>query len=371
MSDKRFSKSQIFFFVLMLAVATGLWFGRYTVGGFFSDSYAAGKSSKKKSKRSKKGVPVIVKPVVLARNAIRVESIGTARAKKFVTLFSKTAGEIISFKLNSGNRVKKGQVILELDPKIARLNKRMAETKLIEAKRLLSRSKQLRNQRVNSKANVQDALSVVERAEVELAQAREALVDRKIRAPFDGIVGIPKVEEGDRVTSAMPIITIDNRKTLVVEFEIAERYLSMLSIGKKLTARTPSSPDKMIEGTIESLDSRVDPSSRSIRVRAAFQNINDSLRPGISFFISLHFPGKEYPRVPQLALQWESGKSYVWRVKQRKVEKVFVRAINRLSTTVLVDGELSPGDLVVVEGVHRLRPGRRVKYKRPKTSMKQ
>jgi membrane fusion protein (multidrug efflux system) len=369
-ADKRFNKTQIIIFLALVVFATSLWIGRNFVGGIFSDSYAASKTSKKKKKRLKRAVPVIVKPVAFARNAIRIEAIGTARAKKFVTLFPETAGEIMSFKLNAGDHVKKGQVILELDPKNAKLTKRMAETRLVEAKRLLSRSKQLRNQRVNSKANVQDALSVVERAEVELAQAREALVDRTIRAPFDGIVGIPKAEEGERVTPAMPIITIDNRKTLVVEFEIAERYLSTLSIGQKVSAKTPSSPDKDIEGTIESLDSRVDPISRSIRVRAAFANLNDTLRPGASFFVNLSLPGKKYPQVPQLALQWESGKSFVWRVKKRKAQKVLVRAINRLSTTVLVEGELSAGDLVVVEGVHRLRPGRKVIYKHLKTNQK-
>jgi RND family efflux transporter MFP subunit len=369
-ADKRFNKSQIIIFLALVVFASSLWIGRNFVGGIFSDSYAAGDTSKKKKKRSKRAVPVIVKPISFACNTIRIEAIGTARAKKFVTLFSQAAGEITSLKLNAGDQVKKGQVILELDSKNAKLKKRLTETRLVEVKRLLKRSNQLRNQRVNSKANVQDALTVVERAELELAQAREELDERTIRAPFDGIVGIPKVEEGDRVTPAMPIITIDNRKTLIVEFEIAERYLSMLSMGQKVMAQTPSSPDRDIEGKIESLDSRVDPVSRSISVRAAFANLNDSLRPGVSFFVNLSLPGKEYPQVPQLALQWESGKSFVWRVTKKRAEKVIVRAINRLSTTVLVAGDLSVGDLVVVEGVHRLRPGRKVKFKRLKTSQK-
>ena len=371
MLDKRFSKSQILIFLVLFVAATSLWFGRMHIGDFFSDSHAAGKPSNKKSKGSKKrSVPVIVKPVVLARNEIRIEAIGTARAKQFVTLYPKASGEIMAFNVKAGDRVKRGQVILKLESKNSRLAKQLAETRVTEVKRLLKRSKQLRSNRVNSNANVQDAQSVMERAELELAQARESLIDRTMRAPFDGIVGIPSVERGDRVTPATKIITIDNRKTLVVEFEIAERYLSQLKIGQKITAKTPTKQDRIIDGVIEHLDSRVDPVSRSIRVRAAFANTDDALRPGVSFFVTMNLIGKEYPSVPQLALQWESGKSYVWRVTKGKVHKVIVRSVNRLSTSILVDGELSPGDLVVVEGVQRLRQGRKVKFKKPKTVMK-
>ena len=118
------------------------------------------------------------------------------------------------------------------------------------------------------------------------------------------------------------------------------------------------------------LNSRVDPESRSIRVRAAFPNADDTLRPGVSFFIHMALPGKEYPSVPQLALQWESGKSFIWRIVDQKAEKVIVRSINRLRTRILVDGKLSPGDLVVVEGVQRLRDGRKVIFTKPQTSLK-
>jgi RND family efflux transporter MFP subunit len=363
---KRFSKIQIIAFALMFAGALGLWFEREYVSQLFAQSYDDGKSKKNKKKKKRK-VPVIVKYVKQQTDVVRIAAIGTARAKRFVTIYPQASGEIIDFMVVAGERVKNKQPILKLESRKARIANRLAEKKLKEARRLLTRSKRLRSSRVNSLANVEDAETVYERAQLELEQTREALNDRTIEAPFAGIVGIPKVEKGDRITPATEIITIDNRDTLIVEFEVAERYLSRLKIGHPVHAVTPTFPDKTIKGTIENLDSRVDPVSRTIRIRAAFSNKDDSLLPGVSFFIKLDLPGKMFPMVPQLALQWGEGKSFVWRVtEKKKVEKVIVRLVNRLNNTILIDGDIAPGDLVVVEGVQRLREGRRVVFKKPK-----
>jgi RND family efflux transporter MFP subunit len=359
---KRFGKTQTTIFAGLVATAVVLWAGHEYVSDLFAKSYDSAKTGKKDSR---KGVPIIVQTVTKAVNTIRVEAIGTARAQRFVTLYPETSGEIVAFKVEAGQQVEKGQVILELDSENAKLAKRLAETRLTEAKRLLSRSQQLRSSRVNSTANVQDAQTVYERAELELAQAREALDDRILRSPFAGIVGIPKVENGERVTPTMPVITIDNRETILVEFDIAEKYLSRLKVGQPVSAVTPTFQNTIIEGSVEKIDSRVDPVSRSIRVRAAFSNTDDSLRPGISFFVTLELPGQDVFSVPQLAVQWEDGKSYVWRIVKNEAEKITVQSVNRLSDTILVSGDLAEGDQVVVEGVQRLRPGSRVSIQSP------
>ena len=367
MNLKRFAKLQTLVFAVLVAVALGLWFGRAEVSSVLAtitgaDS-ASGKSGGNKSKgKRKKGVPVIVKPVAMARDQVRIEAIGTARAKKFVTLYPEVAGRITDFKVNGGDLVEKNQVIVELENKDQLLAVRMATSKLLEAKRLLGRSEMLRRSRVKSTANVQDAQTFHERAQLELRQAEEALADRTLRAPFAGVVGIPKVENGDRVTDTTHIINIDNRETLLVEFDVAERYLARLKVGQKVTANIPSYPDRIFTGAIRRLDSRVEPLSRTIRVRATFPNKDDLLRPGMSFFVELVLAGAEYTVVPQLALQWDSGTSYVWKVKKRKAKKVAVRSVKRLDNRILVDGKLEVGDLVVVEGVQRLREGRKVSF---------
>jgi multidrug efflux pump subunit AcrA (membrane-fusion protein) len=102
-----------------------------------------------------------------------------------------------------------------------------------------------------------------------------------------------------------------------------------------------------------------------VMVRAVIPNPDDLLRPGMSFAVKVLIPGEDYATVPELALQWEKGESFVWRVRDGAAEKLTVRSVKRLNQIVLVDGDIRQGDLVVVEGVQRLRPGREVSYSAP------
>ncbi len=312
------------------------------------------------NKKPAAGAPVIVEAVGESRDSVLVEAIGTARARLSVTLFPAAAGEIMAFPVTTGQQVKKNDVIMRLDSRDAQLQVGVAETRVKEAENALTRAQRLKDNNVRSSANVEDAAVILERTKLELDQAREALADRTVRAPFDGIVGIPKVEVGDRVTTSTEIITIDDRSTLLVEFEVAERLLSRLKQDMPVTARTPTFRDRDIEGSINKIDSRVDPVSRTVRVRAAFPNTDDSLRPGMSFFVQLDLPGEMLASVPELALQWQDGESFIWRVTDGKAERVTVTTKRRLNNKVLIEGDVQPGDVVVVEGVQRLRPGRLV-----------
>jgi len=151
-----------------------------------------------------------------------------------------------------------------------------------------------------------------------------------------------------------------------VMIDVAERYLARIAVGQAVTARTPGFAGRTFNGRVDEIDSRIDPDSRTVKVRATLPNTDDLLRPGMSFAIELNIPGPAYPEVPELALQWAKGESFVWRIKQDTAEQVAVRSIKRLHDTILVDGDLQAGDVVVVEGVQRLRPGRQVRFLAPK-----
>ena len=356
---------QLALFILLLGAAGALWVGRDKVSTVLAGFSGAEQSGKQGNGKKSRAVPVVVARAGELANDVIVGAIGTGRARRSVMLYPKATGEIRHVFVRGGDRVPKGQPILRFDSRDAELAVRVAKTRLIEAERLMKRSKQLRKKSINSQANVDDASNVVDRAEYELQQAEEALADREMKAPFDGFVGISKVELGDRVSPSTAIVTLDDRSQLIVEFEVAEQFLSQLSIGQKVSAQTPSFPDRAFEGVIADIDSRIDPTSRTVIVRANIPNKEDLLRPGLSFVVDLTIPGKIYPTVHELALQWRKGVSYVWRVRDGKAETVRVRSVKRLNNTILIEGDISKGDLVVVEGVHRLRTGRPVRFSMP------
>ncbi len=352
------------FGALLALAAVLLWGTHDRWGGWLANANAPATAQKPAGGERKaggnRGVPVIVDAAGEAPDSVSLDAIGTARAARHVVLFPETEGEIVAFPVASGAQVARGDVLLRLDSRNAALAVRVAETRVKEAESALARARQLRANNVRSAANVEDAEFVLERTQLELAQAREALADRTLRAPFDGIVGIPKVEAGDRVDVETEIITIDDRTSLLVEVEVAERYLARLSVGMQVTARTPTFPDAPVDGEVVKIDSRVDPVSRTVLVRAAFDNPDDSLRPGMSFFVNMQLPGPTYPSVPELALQWRDGESYIWKIVDGAAVRTAVTAKRRLNDQVLVEGDVRPGDLVVVEGVQRLRNGRTV-----------
>ncbi len=343
-------------------VAATLWVEQDSVAEVFAAISGGDKDTAERRSNRKSGVPVVVARVGQRANDVTIEAIATARARRFVTLFPEVPGQVVSFDVQAGDPVKAGEKILSLDSRDAELAVNVTHVRLKEAKLHLERSRQLRNRRVNSRANVEDMEAMVQRTALELDQALEALSKRTIRAPFAGIVGIPKVEVGDRVATTTPLITIDDRRVLLVEIEVPEQFFAAVAKGQKVTALTPSFPGRSFQGTIDRIDSRIEPTSRTVMVRASLPNQHDALRPGMSFAVELTISGETYPTIPELALQWKNGKSYVWRVQDGRTARVNVRSIKRFSQDILVSGDIKKGDLVVVEGVQRLRPGRKVNY---------
>ncbi len=349
----------------LLAVAAGLWLARQEVG-----QAAAGLTGKSAEKRDKRGralvpVPVIVEVVSPARNDEKISAVGTARARRSVMLHAKSDGQIIAFPAASGQRVKVGDVIFELDKTQAELAVELAQKRLEDAERLLARQEQLKRRRVASSAKVDDNRLIVERALIELRQAQKVLRDMSVTAPFAGVIGLPKAEVGDWVTTATPVVSLDMRTELLVEFTVAERYATRIKQGDTIEATTPGFGTRRFAGRIGDIDSRIDPTARTATLRAVIPNQDDLLRPGMSFVVMFVLPGKSYPSVPELALQWRKGESYVWVVRKQKAHKVLVRTVQRQNARVLIEGPVAAGDLVVIEGVQRLRPGRSVAYDRP------
>jgi len=357
---------QLVVFVLLLGASGALWFGKEDVTEVFAAITGAEAERERVARpRGQRKVPVVVRRVGLSDNDVVIEAIATARAKRFVTLYPEAAGEIVQFGVQAGDRVKGGHVILRLDARTAELAVEVAKVRLVEAERLLARAARLHKRNVNSQAKVDDARTAMQRTRLELEQAQDALSRRTMRAPFDGFVGIPKAETGDRVTTASDIITMDDRSELLVEIEVPEQYLARLKVGQKVVARTPSFGERRFEGVVGKIDSRIDPASRAVTIRAHLPNPDDDLRPGMSFAVELAIPGETYPTVPELSLQWRNGESYVWRVRGQTAEKVTVRTVKRRNAVILVDGDIGEGDLVVFEGVQRVREGRPVSFVAP------
>lgn len=303
---------------------------------------------------------VLVETLLLAEDRVVVRAVGTGKALRSASLHPPVAGEVVEVLFEAGQRVEKGAPLLRLDDEHERLAVRLAEIAETEARRQVERYEKLAPSGAVTTAALLTARAELESAGVRLAQARAALRDRTLYAPFDGVIGLPEVEPGDRVTDDTMVATLDDRTSIEVRFTVPEDYSGRIVVGEPVTVRSWSLPDKELRGTISSADSRIDPTTRTLRVKALIPNPDGAIRPGTSFDVQIEFTGRAYPSVPEVAILWSRDGAYLWRVVDDRAEKVFVKMIRRQRGRLLVDGALEAGDLIVVEGVQGLRDGQLV-----------
>lgn len=310
-------------------------------------------------------VPVVIAPARAASDVLTVDAVGSGRARRSATLQPAVAGEVASLHFRAGDRVRAGQRLLQLVDRRERLAAELAAAELERVRRLLARYADTEGTGAVPGSVIDEARSALRRAEIELAQAREAIAERVLRAPFAGVIGLPQVDPGDRVTPETVVATLDDRSRLELAFDLPEPYLARVQPGHPVQATSVAYAGRAFEGRVTQLDSRVAEDTRTLRVRAELPNDEDLLRPGQSFRVRLSLPGEAHLQLPEMALQWGREGAHVWVVRDGRAVSVPVRLMRRLEGAVLVDGALRSGEAVVVEGVQRLRPDRAVSVVEP------
>ena len=351
-------------FALLAALAVLLGAGWYAWTGF-----QAGAQSKEINRGSGGATRVLVEPARPTTDKIIVRAVGTGEARRSATIYPKSAGEVTAVMFKSQDRVRKGQVLMRLEDAHQQIAVRLAKVQVKDATRQLQRLEKLAPSGTASQARLETAQTTLESANLMLDQAEEALNDRNVYAPFDGVIGLTEIDLGDRVTTETQIATLDDRSLILVEFELPEEYAGRIKTGDPIAVRPWTMPDKKFEGTVSQLGSRINPQTRTLRVKASIPNTEDLIRPGTSFEVELAFTGKPYPSVREVAVLWSRDGAYLWRVKRiekdgktvEQAEKVFVKIVRRDLGRILVDGPLDATDEVVVEGVQGLRPHQRIK----------
>lgn len=284
----------------------------------------------------------------------RLSAIGDGKAVQSVQVMPQAAGTITEILVKSGQQVKKGDVIARLDDDEQIIMRDQAEVSLRSARET---SAAYANLKSYSRLEVFNAQNALETAQLNLTNAELSLKRRAIVAPFDGTVGIVAVNVGDNATTSTAIVSLDDRSELLVDFWAPERFTTAVKSGMPVQASSVARPGQVFEGSVEAIDARIDEASRTIRVRARIPNVDDSLRAGMSFGVSMRFAGETYPSVDPLSVQWDSAGSFVWQIVDNKSVKTRVRIIQRNQDYVLVEAGLKEGDQVAIEGLQRVREG--------------
>jgi membrane fusion protein (multidrug efflux system) len=288
---------------------------------------------------------------------VGIEAIGTANANEAVSITSKTSNIVTAIRFSDGELVQAGQVLVELDRGSVAADLAAATASFEESRSQFNRSRELVATQVVSKAQYEQLEATMKSNEARMVAAQTRLADTYIRAPFSGRVGLRRVSLGTLISPGTVITTLDDISSVKVDFAIPEVYVAQLRNGQAVQARTNAWPGRVFNGKVLSVDSRIDPTTRSVTVRAAVPNRDAALKPGMFLTVSVTQDHRPALVIPEEALVPEQARQFVYVIDGATVAKREVSLGRREPGFVEVTNGLATGDLVVVEGTLKLRDG--------------
>ena len=300
---------------------------------------------------------VVVEPLKQEPYTDILRAIGSTVAQRSVNVVATVSGEVTESFIEANTDVAAGDILLELDYETEILNLEIAQAELDQAQQTVERYKSLLTNADVTAVDVADANVAARLAEAAVGLARIALEDRTIRAPIDGRLGLSDVEVGDRVSAEQVLVTIDDTETVLIEFELPERSISLLEKGRAVLANTPVFTGRTFEGEIVAFDSRLDSVTRSVTVRAQIDNPDRKLWSGMTFAIRLINEIEKLPAVPATAITWSRAGSAVWTNTDGVAARVPVTILYREGDRVWIETDIAEGSSIVTEGAQKLREG--------------
>ena len=303
-------------------------------------------------------MPVEAEVVKADRVSQEIIAVGSLRSNESVVLTSEIAGRISGIHFREGQPVAKGTLLFELDDSIYRAELEQARAGLALSQRNHERSKELFERKLISTRERDEAAAKldVDRAAVQLAEARQAKT--RIRAPFEGVVGLRAVSPGDYVTAGQPLAPLEQISVLKADFRLSEAALSVIKVGQTLNLEVDSSPGRTFPGRVYAIDPRLAEETRSIGVRARVPNDKSELRPGLFARVRLIIAVRDNAvLVPEQAIVPMGEKLFVYVIEDGKAAIRPVQLGVRQSGRVEVTSGVQLGETVITAGVQKIGPG--------------
>ena len=339
---------QLFILIVGGAAVTGAWLW-----------YAEGVLTAGKPTATPSAAPLPIEVARVVTRSVRsvVEAVGTTRASQSVDVVTTVSGRIAKIHFEAGQRVKQGDFLVSLDDAPERAAVAEAEALLEEARLHYERGRQLALKQTMAQAQIDELRAQHLVAKARLDNAASRLSDREVRAPFDGVVGLRNVSLGAWVDDKTVITTLDALSPLEIEFSVPEVFFSEIGPGTPVLATSDAFPDRDIHGSVKTVDSRIDPVTRSFRVRAEIDNPGSLLPAGLFATVAIILKQHVGLLVPEQAVVTEGRSSFVFRIADNVARRVTVRLGQRVFGEVEILEGLAEGDVVATTGLQRLRDG--------------
>ncbi|MFZ2293526.1 MAG: efflux RND transporter periplasmic adaptor subunit, partial [Polaromonas sp.] len=332
------------------------------------DNSAAGASSAAPARGVASGVAagkppsVEVARVELARLTDDTRAVGSLRSRRGVVLRPEISGRITQLNFTDGQRVRKGQVLVQFDDQLqlAQVQQSLAELSIAQANQ--KRNQELVAENFISQRSLDESAANLQVAQAKLALAKATAARLKIVAPFDGIAGIRQVNVGDYLKDGADIVNIEDIEAIYVDFRLPERYQSKVRRGQTAVLDIDALPGRQYMAQIQAIDPLIDANGRSIGIRGCIDNRQLQLRPGMFARVNIVFGVRENANViPEEAIVPQGGRQFVIKVvngpkeQTRTTQRVEVKVGLRSPGKVEILEGLQSGDTVVTTGQQRVQ----------------
>lgn len=305
----------------------------------------------------------------------RLPTVGTLRALQGVDLSLEVAGTVTDVQFESGQKVKAGQPIVQLDNAVETALLGTAQADLGLAQLDYGRGSQLVGSQAISKSEFDRLFAQLQKNKATVNQLKASLAKKHIVAPFSGTIGIRQVDVGDYLASGAIIATLQDLSSLYVDFYLPEQAIPKLSIGQPLQVSVPAYPDQHFTGELKAINPKVEDSTRNVLIRATLANPDGKLLPGMFASLQVLLPDPQ-PQIviPETAITYTLYGNSVYAVVPKKdangqpendpqgqpvmiAERRFVETGERRDGLVKVIKGLQNGDQVVSAGQLKLDNG--------------
>ncbi|HEU4333408.1 MAG TPA: efflux RND transporter periplasmic adaptor subunit [Candidatus Eisenbacteria bacterium] len=304
---------------------------------------------------------VIVAEATRISFPLTVEALGTTLANESVEIRPQVSEALTKIHFTEGQFVARGAILASLDDSESRAAVAAAKAALIESEGQYRRAEELRASDLVPETEFERlrARRDADRAALDAAESR--LAYRTVRAPFAGRVGLRRVSVGSIVTPSTVITTLDATDPMKLDFDVPETAIGRIEKGLTIVARSAAWPDSTFRGRVDAVDTRVDPVSRTVTVRAVLPNRRGMLRPGMFLTVTLLRRDVMALVIPEQAIVPEQSRQFVLVVGTNGVvERREVRPGRRRPGQVEILSGLKAGETVVAEGTQKARAGESV-----------
>ena len=309
-------------------------------------------------------VPVPIEAAVVGTAPIvdRIQAIGTLAAEQSIMVRSEVPGIVTRIHVGESSPVRRGQPLFSLDDSIARAELQQAEAALNLSQRNYERALELARSGAGTARARDEAQASLEANRALVALMRARLEKTVIQAPFDGTVGLKRVDVGAYITVGQDLVTLDAIDTVNVDFSVPERFLRFVSVGRALSIEADALPGRTFAGEINALSPRIDPDGRSLAVRGTAPNPDHALKPGMFVRVSVIVAQREHAIVvPEQAIIPQGDQIFVYRIVDDKAVRTPVKLGLRSFGRVEIVSGLSEGELIITAGQLKVQDGNAVR----------